>query len=239
MWFKRKQKVSKSGSPIYKYDPVETKFEGIRDFDAEAKEMFEEHIEKHIGKINMVFHEIISNIVHVDVYHVAPTKERPFHTMITHGMSDLPMTVPAGAEDWRYAELVCFLPEEYDVSEEGFKDERNYWPIGNMKFLARFPHEYKTWLAYGHTLQNGNPIEPFIDGTKLCASLLIPPTIVDSEFFRLKVREDKLINIYNVFPIYLEEMQFKMDHGIDELTERFDHFGVNDLYDLNRVNTCR
>lgn len=239
VWFKRKQKVSKSGAPVYEYESRETKFEGVRDFDFEAKEKFEEHIETYIGKTPMVFHEIISNLVHIDVYHVPPTAERPFHTLITHGMSDLPMTVPEGADLWKYAELACFLPPEYDISEAGFKDDRNYWPIQNMKFLARFPHEYKTWLAYGHTLQNGNPIEPFTKETELCASLLLPPTIVDSKFFSLKVRDDKTIFIYNVLPIYMEEMEYKLEHGLDSLCDRFDRFGVNDLYDINRVNTCK
>jgi Suppressor of fused protein (SUFU) len=240
MWpFKKKQKVSGFGAPVYKYESKETKFEGVRDYDFEAKENFEQHIETYIGKINGVFHEIVSNLVHLDVYHVAPTPEKPFHTLVTHGMSDLAMDAPPGAEVWRFAELVCFLPKEYDISDDGFKDDRNYWPIGNMKFLARFPHEYNTWLAYGHTLQNGNPIQPFISGTQLCASLLIPPTIVDGKFFSLKVRDDKNIFIYNVMPIYKEEMDYKMEHGIDNLCERFDLFGVNDIYNLNRVNTCK
>ena len=29
-----------------------------------------------------------------------------------------------------------------------------FWPIQMLKFLARFPHEYKTWLGWGHTIPN-------------------------------------------------------------------------------------
>ncbi|WP_052342767.1 hypothetical protein [Bacillus sp. EB01] len=102
MWpFKKRQKVSGSGAPAYKYESKETKFEGVKDYDFEAKEKLEQHIETYIGKINGVFHEIVSNLVHLDGYHVAPTPEKPFHTLVTHRMSDLAMNVPPGAEDWR------------------------------------------------------------------------------------------------------------------------------------------
>lgn len=233
------KEFSESGSPIYRYETKEEKFEGILDFDETAKGQFEEHIEKYIGPINKVYHEIVSNLVHIDVYHVLPSEERPFHTLITHGMSDLPMNVPEGCEDWCYAELVCFLPKDWDISDEGFKIEQNYWAMENLKYLARFPHVHNTWLSYGHTVQNGDPIEPFIDDTELCASLLIPTILLSKEFSELKVREDKTIQIYNVFPIYSEEMNYKMKHGVDALLDKFDKYEINDVYDLNRVNTCK
>ena len=53
------------------------------------------HIERHLGPVSGVFHEIISDLVHIDV-HVVPANDHcPYLRLVTSGMSDLPMTVPA------------------------------------------------------------------------------------------------------------------------------------------------
>lgn len=233
------KEFSESGSPIYRHEEKEFEFKGPDSIDAEAKEKLEAHIEKYIGPIHLVYHEIVSHLVHIDVYHVLPTEEKPFHTLITHGMSDKAMNVPEDCEEWQYAELVCFLPKEWDISEEGMKDSSNYWAISNLKYLARFPHEYDTWLATGHTIANGDPSEPFTEETKLCASLIAPVTIVPDEFSEVKIRDDKTILIHNVMPIYQEETDYKLKHGIDKLYEKLDEYNINDVYDINRPNVCR
>ena len=70
----------------------------------------------------IVFHELISDQVHIDLHWVKPTAERPFHTLVTSGMSNLPMTTPPGAEEVRYAELSICLPADWKLSEEDFKE---------------------------------------------------------------------------------------------------------------------
>ena len=50
-----------------------------------------------LGKFERVRHEIVSELVHVDVYWVKASSERPYHVLVTSGMSDRPMTVPAGS----------------------------------------------------------------------------------------------------------------------------------------------
>jgi len=52
------------------------------------------HIETHIGPMNSVVHEVISDLVHRDVHQAAPSPERPYWTLITTGMSDLPTAAP-------------------------------------------------------------------------------------------------------------------------------------------------
>lgn len=37
-----------------------------------------DHIEKNVGKIHMVFHELVSDQVHIDVHWVKPTTEPRF-----------------------------------------------------------------------------------------------------------------------------------------------------------------
>ncbi|AJS59305.1 hypothetical protein UB51_13440 [Paenibacillus sp. IHBB 10380] len=41
------------------------------------------HVEKYIGEIDGVFHEIISDLVHIDILIVKPTKKRNYYTLVT------------------------------------------------------------------------------------------------------------------------------------------------------------
>lgn len=230
---------SESGVRIYRYDAREKPFQ-VAEGDAESLEAIGDHIEKHIGKIEIVMHEIASDLVHIDVHIVEPAAERPFYTLITSGMSDLPMTVPEGAEEFRFAELLICLPADWDMPNvyDTMTDEERWWPIRWLKYLARFPHEYDTWLGQGHTIPNGDPPMPFAVDTQLCCALLMPPLLFGDEFMSLKISESKTINFYALLPLYKEEMEFKLKRGGEKLYDRFDQEGINELLDINRKNVC-
>lgn len=207
--------------------------------DSENIEAISEHIERHIGPIETVYHELISDLVHIDVHFVPATDGRQWHTLVTSGMSDRAMTVPEGWEDHRFAELMVCLPPEWPMGEEEFESERHYWPIRWLKTLARFPHEYETWLSYFHSVPNGDPPEPFAENTELCGWILLPPLTAPEEFHTLKIDDDKLIRFCAIVPLYLEELELKIHRGSDALLDRFDRFEVSEVVDVARRNTCR
>lgn len=228
---------SESGSPIYRYNQDDQKaFEGASG-DPSTEEIAD-HIEKHVGKIHLVLHEIISEQVHIDVYWVKPTPERPFHTFVTSGMSDKPMNTPEGVEGCDYAELSICLPEDWKLSEEDLNDENNYWPIRWLKYLARFPHEYNTWFGFGHTIPNGDPAEPFAENTKLNTMLLLPTIVFKKDFHTLAL-ENKSIDFYTLIPLYSEEVALKMKKGVEALFDGFDAFGVTDIVQVDRPSTVK
>ncbi|HZT78842.1 MAG TPA: suppressor of fused domain protein [Gemmataceae bacterium] len=229
---------SASGSPVYRHETRTKEFTPAAG-DSENIEAISDHIETHIGKVAGVFHEIVSDLVHIDVHVVEPTDDRPYHTLVTSGMSDLPMTVPEGAEDWRFAELVISLPPDWPLTQEAFQDERNYWPVRWLKMLARLPHEYDTWLGWGHTVPNGDPPRPFAANTKLCCALLLTPMLTPEEFWQLRTDDDRTINFYALVPTYHEEMAFKLKNGVEALLERFGEEGVTELLDVKRTNVCK
>lgn len=234
-------KKSKSGSDLYEYQKgKDFSFAGIEDLS--AREKIEDHIEKHIGKIDNVYHELVSHLVHLDIYIVKATKERPYHTLITSGMSDLKMNLPKEAKQAgcsEYLELMAFLPKEWTLDSKILADAESDWPLFNLKTIARMPHEYDSFLGFGHTVQNSNPIEPFASDTELCASLLLPPVMLPKEAWELKVNKNKTIEFYNVMPIYLEELQFKLEEGLNPLLDKFDKYGITDIVDISRRNTCK
>jgi hypothetical protein len=232
-----KTEYSVGGVPIHRHTAHERDF----DFaigDEETLDAITEHIEKYVGPVASVFHELISDLVHVDIHIVEPTPRRNYFTLLTSGMSDLPMTAPPAASECQYAELMMCLPPDWPLKActEGHPDY--YWPIYWLKMLARFPHEYNTWLWDGHTIPNGDPAQPFAKYTDLCCMMLAPPALFGSEFPVLRVNPSRTIHFFGLVPLYREEMDFKLRHGADAFRAGLDRAGVNELLNVRRINTC-
>jgi hypothetical protein len=189
------------------------------------------HIERHVGRIHMVFHEIVSDDLHIDIHHVKSSLFRRFEVLVTSGMSALPMAVPEDIDQPRFAEIVAILPKGWPLSMEAFADERNYWPVRLMKTLARLPHGGNTWLGFGHTVANAESeadLKPYADGTKLCAAAVLPSSSLGEEFWSMKRKDAPDVFFWAAVPLHLAELKFKMEHGIDPLLELFDKNKVTD-----------
>ena len=192
------------------------------------------HIERQIGRIHMVYHEIISDDLHIDIHHVKSSFLRRFEVLVTSGMSAMPMNVPEGSDLPRRAEIVTILPKGWPVSKEAFLDERHYWPLRLMKRLARLPHYGNTWIGFGHTLGNGESeegIKPYAEGTALCAAAALPPSSLGEAAWRLDCGGADDVFFWAAVPLHLAELKFKIENGIDPLLDLFDQHGVTDLID--------
>jgi hypothetical protein len=202
------------------------------------------HIEKFIGKSESVIHDLVSTIVHIDIFYIKPSDKFPFHILVTSGMSDKSMIVPKGAEDHQFAELLILLPKNWPLEFENFKvlggriDEKSYWPIGWLKTMAIFPHSYNTWIGWGHTIPNGDNAESLAENTKLGCILLLPSISLPIDFYKLKTQDEKTIEFLCLYPIYKEEMEYKLKNGTDKLLARFDKYGIKDIIEPDRPNTC-
>lgn len=115
----------------------------------------------------------------------------------------------------------------------------DYWPFGWLRKLGEFTHERNTWFCYGDTIPNGNPPESISDNTDFCCMLLLPPIREDEHFFELKISEEKSVRFLVVMPIYKEEMEYHLKNGFGALLEKFDQLNINDIIDINRINTCK
>jgi hypothetical protein len=120
------------------------------------------------------------------------------------------------------------------MNQEDWKEEANYWPIRLLKICARFPHEYKTWLSWGHTLPNGDPPEPYAGNTRFCCVMIGAPRTVSTEFWSLKIRPDKIIRFYSLMPLYPGEMKLKLKQGAEQMEHLFDQKKVTEILDLKR-----
>lgn len=226
---------SQSGVPVFRHQEQKDE-EGKTSKNLTHTTQIEKHIEKYVGKTGNVFHEIISDRIHIDIHISEPTRDRNFYTLVTSGMSERPMTVPEGAESYRYGELFICLPPEWKLTQDDFKDDANYWPLRLLKMLARLPHQYGTWLSYYHTIPNEDPPKSYAHNTKLSGAMLISPLTLPDDFSTLQIDDDITINFYGVLPLYKEEMNLKLTSGTNELIERLIKIDVSDILTLNRKN---
>ena len=228
---------SPSGSRILRHESNDRGYTAPEEH-ARNLEEIEAHLEKHVGPVEFVFHEILSDLIHLDILYFAPTSDRPYAVLATSGVSDLPMAVPEGAEEYARAELLIALPPTWPISEEAFKDESNYWPVRWLKHVGRLPHEYDTWIGWGHTIPNSDPPEP-IANTDFVGALLTPPYHLDPDFFQLEAENGDVISFYELIPLYPEEMDLKLQKGTEELERRFEKEGIEFALDTERKNVAR
>lgn len=197
----------------------------------------EAHLEKYIGPVESVLHELVSERIHLDLLLIPPGKDRPFHVIVTSGMSDLPMQVPEDMHEFARAELMMELPADWPISQEAFRDESNYWPFRWLKQVGRLPHEFDTWVGWGHSIPNGDPAEK-IANTNFTGVCLAPPYWLDAEFFQLKASSGDTVCFYDLVPVYADEMQLKLDEGFGALEERLELEDIGFVLDIERRNVA-
>ena len=199
-----------------------------------------EHITEHIGQVTDAFHERAWDVVPIDVLVIAPAEGRPFTTLVTVGMSTLPMHVPIEDPDdlgrvpeLRYAELLLALPPDWPLTPEAFQDEANYWPVRWLKRLARLPHQMGGWLGLGHTIPNGDPPRPLAPDVPFAGWLIDEPVRLPREVCKLRVM-DRAINFYAAVPLTPAEMAYKVTHGGPALGQLLDRAKVSEVVELAR-----
>ncbi len=197
--------------------------------DPDIVEAVDAHIARHVAPVDTVFHELISPDLHIDVHWVRPAPNRPFHTLVTSGMSERPMQTDAEAAEFRFAEVAILLDPSWPLEHSRFGDENVYWPIRLLKTVARFPFEAETWVGMGHSIAAANPPEPLAPATELTSAILLPPLSLGEEFMRMPRRDGATTYFWNVLPLYTEELALKLDKGSDALMDALDAVGVDDV----------
>jgi hypothetical protein len=224
---------SEGGSEILRHDEPERQFE-LAPGDATLIDAVSAHLERHVPGEQTVWHELVSDLVHVDVHSVPPGPGRDWTTLVTSGMAERPMDAPEPMLEYRFAELTMALPPDWPLTQEALEDEASSWPVELIKFLARMPRLYETFLYHGHTVPNGNPPEPLGPSTELCCAFLAPPRLGPDGFDRIELPDGRTVHVHAIVPIYRDEMDLKLKKGADTLQALFDERGVTELIDPAR-----
>ena len=203
----------------------------------EEAEQFENYVEEQFGHFDEVIHEIISPDIRLDIIVVPPTEDDNYYKLITMGMGAYKMHVPSELKcsGLERAELVLYLPPEWNIKSA---EEKDYWPIRQLKILARLPITCKTWLGFGHTVSSDAENTPYSDNTELCSMLLLDAVGKDCRKLDFSMPTTGKINFYQAVPLYKEELDFKMEHDADALLDLFDDDGLPVVLDINWKNYC-
>ncbi len=216
----KKKDDAKGFMPMYLYDDKD-----LEEVDA--------YISKAFGNFDNVFHEIFSPDIHLDVCFVPATDEEPFYKLVTMGAGAYEMKIPDRWKDYNLerAEYVIYVPKDWNLQSQDMKD---YWPIKVLKDVARLPILCDTWLSFGHTTQADEEGTPYASNAKFNSVVLDFCENHQGEV-QLETSSGKIINFYQVIPLYPEELKFKMENDAETLINKFDEKGIDyKVVDINR-----
>ncbi|MGQ7855767.1 suppressor of fused domain protein [Pedobacter sp. WC2501] len=185
----------------------------------------------------VAFDEIESEVIHRDIFFIKANENRPYHILLSCGMSALPMKVPEDVNSSPYAEVMFLLPKEWNLNYDSFGDERNYWPIRLMKQLMILPHPDETWLGFGHTFsyqEDGT----FAEGAGFNSVMLAYSREISDDFTQIELENNQSVSIYSLIPLYKEELEFKNQNGAVALLELLDQHDVTEIVKIGRKNVC-
>jgi len=156
--------------------------------------------------------------------------------LFTTGMSDQPMVVPKGAEEYRYAELLMELPGDWPLSGEALADPKHRWPIDWLRRAAAYPRSERAWLgAPVAIMANGDPPAPLAPGCQFAAMLLGAGY---DDVGPITLADGRVIQIYTLLPLYADEHDLERKEGLPELFRRLDQFEVGRRIDLGRQSVA-
>ena len=170
--------------------------------------------------------------VHIAIHVIRPTKQHPFMTFFTTGMSSRAMNVPAGQEAFRFGQLSMHLPKTWPHPREVATDNTAaLWPVQILRQLAYLPHVNNSWYGPFHTAAFEDPPQPFGPNTLQSSALLVADKLLP-----LQLRSDKSVKFFTVIPIYTEELGIAMKLGMNELLDELQKHGVTPMVEPGRVN---
>lgn len=175
--------------------------------------------------------------VHIAVHVIPPNDRHPYLTLFSTGMSDRPMKVPEGEEEYQYAELVMHLPATWPHPHESGAGAGSFWPFEWLRKVAYFPHLNGTWLGGQTTIiSSDDPPVPLGPNTRQSCLLLLADF---NDWSPMVLDGGKCVHFYTVVPLYTEERDFEKQHGIPALLHRLQQRGYNAVVDVDRENAAR
>lgn len=207
--------------------------------DREAK-LFERFIAKKIGKAEEVFHEIVSQDIHIDILVIQPSKKEPYYKLVTMGAGALKQNLPKdyNSDFSGYAEYCICLPANWNVHSDKYKD---YWPIQMLKKIARIPIEEKSWLSKGHTVSWDKNGASFDESTELNSLYILNKSNGRGKPLSVKLSSDKTITILQLYPLYQEELDYINNEGWANYVNRLpdEELQQYQIIRPNRKNYCK
>lgn len=195
-------------------------------------EALDSHCERFLGSSPAQLGEIVpSGSLAITLFPHLASPGRPWLTLRTAGVSERPMAAPPGEEYRRHAELVMYLPKDWDL-----RSDPGYWPVEMLLRLGRFVHDERSWFAPGHTVALAEPGESCDPGTLFSGVMLLAPEMEPDGFDDLVVDATPCRFLW-VVPLTEAELGLALDKGVTALRGLLDQHGVGHVIDADRACT--
>lgn len=206
----------------------------------DEEQQFETYIRRNFGEFTKVYHELYSPDIHVDILVIPPNKKSNYYKLITMGMGAYKMNVPNQLKEYHLerAELVAFLPPDWDLK---FDKETFGWVVSELKTISRLPISQNSWVGFGHTFSKDEKSEiPFSKNTKLTSTILLTAVTENCDEYNIDLilPNKGVINFYQVFPLYKEELDYIRENSIAKYSNLISTEDFIPIIDLNRPNYC-
>jgi hypothetical protein len=218
-----KPTITSGGSTIKKYTQTDNSAQlGFSNVPSEWQQLRDSHYRKWFGDSEnaRVWHEVVPVIPHIDIHVFPPSTKlgRNYFTLITSGMSDEKMNLPKGVDkQFARAEIIFYVSEDETRKDQTEKP----WYVEAISFYAHFPFNFKTWLAFSHTLPNGNPPAPVVEGSILTTAIFLPAIFEPNQFTQDFKLDDEKVNFLWLTYLSDKETEFKLNDGMDKLADEF------------------
>ena len=119
-----------------------------------------------------------------------------------------------------HSEFMIYLPADWKLDDESFKDEANYWPVRLLKSTARLSRATGSWLGVGHTVgtEDGNPYSKELPYNN--AMLLYPAPYLTKVYTNCNLSSGKTITFHQILPITQEELEYKQEKGTAKFLDK-------------------
>ena len=192
------------------------------------------HVAKHFGSPDpLAIRQVIVSDPEIAIMRVVRGN---CNVLVTNGMSRYPMMPPPESAEYKFAELVLYLPIDWPL-DFGPGTLEKMWPVEWLLRIANYPFEEGTSIGGGAfgIFSNEAPPVPFHSDTELSCFLAITSATGSA---RMKREDGAHTYFYNLYALYTEERDFALKNGITALLERFERFKVTALLNPRRVNVC-
>lgn len=166
--------------------------------------------------------------LHIDVVHLKPTADRPYHVLATIGASDYRMKPrPRGLSNRN--EYVTFVPAAWDPAAPEHR-----WILSMLALVAQYPHEDKTTLTYAHTIDLKPVTEEWQgdDFNMEGAGLLFPQAVPDTSILHCRTGLFETVTILHMMPLSRAEMETIIQRRRDGTPDWTDMFYPEEGFDL-------
>ena len=194
------------------------------------------HLEKYLGEFDCIFRQMTPTDPPIDIMFF---KGKRYNALVTNGMRGIPMKLPPELGNYKFVELMMFLDKSIEINDSNIENEENAWLIKLLIDLALFPKETNSYLNVGHIVGNGDKLEPYSSQSEYCGALIFPPIEQENVNFQRYFEKGNTIHLYNVMPLFKDELRFIQEHSSDQFINLMSEIGVRQIIKRNRIDVIQ